>query len=83
MFGNHREGLPLGWHLVSINGKHLYGKNAKVALNVLKKIPSDSFNCANQLTQELLALFESGLPNRARVRLVRNPDIDLRDILKG
>ena len=33
------DGLPSGWHLVSINGKNLYGKFAKIALNV---VPSAS-----------------------------------------
>jgi hypothetical protein len=43
MFGTPRpHGLPDGWHLVTLNGRHLYGKFVKVALNVVKTQPTDS-----------------------------------------
>ncbi|MBK9705060.1 MAG: hypothetical protein IPO75_17380, partial [Betaproteobacteria bacterium] len=59
MFGNDREGLPEGWHLVVINGKYLYGKFVKVALNVLKDAAKDDRSVPNLLTRELVALFDS------------------------
>ena len=71
MFGKDRAGLPTGWHLVSINGRHLYGKFVKVALNVLKTAPTDSGPSQNLLSGELRELFGGTLPHRPRVRLVR------------
>ena len=71
MFGDDRIGLPVGWHLISINGKHLYGKFVKVALNVLKAAPSDSRDEVNILTAELEVLFGGRLPARPRVRFVK------------
>jgi hypothetical protein len=71
MFGDDRTGLPVGWHLIAINGKHLYGKFVKVALNVLKATPSDSRDEANTLTVELELLFGGRLPARPRVRFVK------------
>ena len=71
MFGAAIDGLPSGWHLVSINGKNLYGKFAKIALNVVKAEPTDSASVPNRLTDELRVLFGGELPRRPRVRLVR------------
>lgn len=71
MFGNRREGLPTDWHLVAINGRHLYGKFVKVALNVLKERPVDDRDEPNLLTAELTRLFGGAVPARARVRLTR------------
>ena len=71
MFGAPVEGLPSGWHLVSINGRNLYGKFAKIALNVVKAEPTDKATVPNVLTDELRALFGGVLPRRPRVRLVR------------
>lgn len=71
MFGKTRQGLPEGWHLVSINGKNLYGKFVAVALNVLKTAPVDSQEVPNVLTEELRALFGGKLPGKPRVRFVR------------
>jgi superfamily II DNA or RNA helicase/HKD family nuclease/predicted house-cleaning noncanonical NTP pyrophosphatase (MazG superfamily) len=71
MFGKSRQGLPDGWHLVSINGKHLYGKFVAVALNVLKAAPVDSQEVPNMLTEELRTLFGGQLPGKPRVRFVR------------
>jgi len=71
MFGDHRAGLPVGWHLVSINGRHLYGKFVKVALNVLKAQPDDARQAPNPLTDELRRLFGGTLPPRPRVRMLR------------
>ncbi len=71
MFGDHRAGLPTGWHLVSINGRILYGKFVAVALNVLKAQPSDARSEPNLLTEELRKLFGGALPPRPRVRFVR------------
>lgn len=71
MFGDDRDGLPVGWHLISINGKYLYGKFVKVALNVLKAAPSDSRDEVNILTAELELLFGGRLPARPRVRFVK------------
>lgn len=71
MFGAAIDGLPSGWHLVSINGRNLYGKFAKIALNVVKAEPIDSASVPNRLTDELRALFGGELPRRPRVRLVR------------
>lgn len=74
MFGTPRpHGLPEGWHLVALNGRHLYGKFAKVALNVLKPQPSDSREVPNLLTQELSRLFGNAVPPRAKVRFVKQP----------
>ena len=56
---------------MSINGKTLYGKFAKIALNVVKAEPTDSASVPNRLTDELRALFGGELPRRPRVRLVR------------
>lgn len=71
MFGQDRAGLPAGWHLVAINGKHLYGKFVKVALNVLRSAPTDSRDVPNVLTTELESLFGGRLPVRPRVRFVK------------
>ena len=71
MFGNHRQGLPNGWHLVAINGRHLYGNFVSVALNVLKAQPGEARDEPNLLTDELCKLFGGRLPPRPRVRLVR------------
>ena len=74
MFGTPRpHGLPDGWHLVSLNGRHLYGKFVKVALNVVKTQPTDSREVPNLLTQELTQLFGGVVPSRARVRFVKQP----------
>ena len=73
MFGSDRETLPEGWHLVLINGKHLYGKFVKVALNVLKDSATDDRSVPNALTGEIEALFGGRLPPRPRVRLVKTP----------
>lgn len=73
MFGDHRGGLPVDWHLVEINGRHLYGKFVKVALNVLKERPVDDRNEPNLLTSELIKLFGENVPARAKVRLTRQP----------
>ncbi len=69
--GREREGLPMGWHLVAINGRHLYAKFVKVALNVLKTEPTDSRQVPNLLSNELLKLFGGMLPAKPRVRFVR------------
>ena len=71
MFGNYRQGLPVGWHLVAINGRYLYGNFVAVALNVLKAKPSETRHEPNVLTEELLKLFGGSLPRRPRVRFVR------------
>jgi hypothetical protein len=71
MFGEDRTGLPVGWHVVSINGKHLYGKFVKVALNVLKATPNESREEGNVLTEELETMFGGRLPAGARVRFVK------------
>ncbi len=81
MFGNHRESLPDGWHLVLINGKHLYGKFATVALNVLKDVATDDRTVPNALTRELEALFGGRLPQRPRVRLIKKPGSPVWEIL--
>lgn len=73
MFGDHRDGLPVDWHLVEINGRHLYGKFVKVALNVLKERPVDDRNEPNLLTSELIKLFGANVPAKAKVRLTRQP----------
>ena len=74
MFGKPRpHGLPEGWHLVALNGRHLYGKFVKVALNVVKAQPTDSREVPNLLTQELTQLFGGVVPSRARVRFVKQP----------
>ena len=72
MFGSDRAGLPTGWHLVGINGRHLYGKFVKVAMNVLKTEPSDDQSVPNLLTAELTRLFGGRLRPRSRVRFVRD-----------
>ena len=68
--GESRRGLPMGWQPVRINGKYLYGKFVKVALNVLKDQPTDSREESNTLTDELKALFEGRRAARMRVKLV-------------
>jgi superfamily II DNA or RNA helicase/HKD family nuclease/predicted house-cleaning noncanonical NTP pyrophosphatase (MazG superfamily) len=74
MYGKPRpQGLPEGWHLVAVNGKHLYGKFVEIALNVLKSQPSDSREVPNLLTQELSRLFNGSVPPRAKVRFVKQP----------
>lgn len=71
MFGNERASLPTGWRPVTINGKSLYGKFVKVALNVLKAQPTDDRSVPNQLTEELRDLFGGRLHGRCRVRVVK------------
>ena len=66
-----RKGLPEGWHLVAINGRHLYARFVAVALNVLKAAPVDTPSEPNLLTDERQALFGGTLPSRPRVRFVR------------
>jgi superfamily II DNA or RNA helicase/HKD family nuclease/predicted house-cleaning noncanonical NTP pyrophosphatase (MazG superfamily) len=83
MFGNHREGLPVGWHLVRINGRHLYGNFVKVALNVLREGPDDSQGSANLLTKELHRLFAGKVPPQARVRLVRDTGAEVWEIQRA
>ena len=73
MFGKDRESLPEGWHLVLINGKHLYGKFVQVALNVLKAVATDDRSSPNVLTREIEVLFGGRLPPRPRVRLTKKP----------
>lgn len=81
MFGKARQGLPEGWHLVSINGRNLYGKFVAVALNVLKAAPVDSQEVSNILTEELRALFGGQLPGKPRVRFVRQTAAAVWEIL--
>jgi hypothetical protein len=81
MFGNDREGLPEGWHLVLINGKYLCGKFVKVALNVLKDAAKDDRMLPNVLTHELEALFGGHFPPRPRVRLAKRPGSPVWEIL--
>lgn len=82
MFGTGaaREGLPLRWHPVRINGRFLYGKFVKVALNVVKEQPTDDGAVPNLLAPELrrlLGLAEGASPKRSlRVRLVPLPAQD-------
>jgi superfamily II DNA or RNA helicase/HKD family nuclease/predicted house-cleaning noncanonical NTP pyrophosphatase (MazG superfamily) len=81
MFGKARQGLPEGWHLVSINGRNLYGKFVAVALNVLKAAPVESQEVPNVLTEELRALFGGQLPGKPRVRFVRQTAAAVWEIL--
>lgn len=81
MFGENREGLPRGWHLVLVNGRYLYGKFVKLALNVVKVEATDAISVPNVLTQELEALFGGTVPSRARVRLVRRPGAQVWEII--
>ena len=76
MFGSERSGLPMGWHPVRINGRFLYGKFVKVALNVLKATPSDDRQVPNELSQELRKLLAADSrrhPAQWKVRLVPLP----------
>ncbi len=72
MFGDGRGNLPEGWHLAEINGRRLYGKFVKVALNVLKERPNDSAEWPNILTEELQKLLGASIPQGSRVRLVKD-----------
>ena len=82
--GEARVGMPTGWHPVTINGKYLYGKFVKVALNVLKDRPTDDRTSPNLLSQELHQLLgspakrQSGRP--VRVRFLRTPGADVWEI---
>ena len=76
--------MPLGWHPVKINGKYLYGKFVKIALNVLKDRPTDDRSVPNVLSEELIQLVgtpgkrQSGRP--VRVRFLRSTGADVWDI---
>ena len=71
-FGSRQQQrLPIGWHLVAINARHLYGYFTRDALNVLKAQPGEARDEPNLLTDELRKLFGGLLPPRPRVRLVR------------
>jgi hypothetical protein len=84
MFGAPRPtGLPEGWHVVAMNGKHLYGKFVKVALNVLKTHPTDARDVPNLLTSELRALFDGVLPARPRVRFLKQSGTAVWDIRRA
>jgi len=83
MFGKNREGLPVGWHLVKINGRHLYGNFVKIALNVLKESPDDSRNQPNLLTSELRRLFSGKVTPRARVRFIRGAGAEVWEIQRA
>jgi hypothetical protein len=83
MFGNDREGLPVGWHLVKINSRYLYGNFVKIALNVLKEIPDDSRHQPNLLTAELHRLFSGKITPRARVRFVRDAGAEVWEIQRA
>lgn len=82
--GEARHGMPLGWHPVKINGKYLYGKFVKIALNVLKDRPTDDRSVPNVLSEELIQLVgtpgkrQSGRP--VRVRFLRSTGADVWDI---
>ena len=71
-----REG---GWKLVRINGRYLYAKFAKIAINVLKEQPREDATVQNVLTTELEKLLGGNLikfEQRHRVRIVRLPQED-------
>ena len=73
-----RRGLPdAGWHPVRINGRFLYGKFAKVAINVLKARPEEARSEPNLIGDELRRLFglegDEAARRRLRVRLVALP----------
>jgi hypothetical protein len=68
-----------GWKLVRINGRYLYAKFVRVAINVLKERPTDGDAEPNLLTQELKTLLGPGLlafDRRYRVRIVKLPQED-------
>jgi superfamily II DNA or RNA helicase/HKD family nuclease/predicted house-cleaning noncanonical NTP pyrophosphatase (MazG superfamily) len=81
MFGNDRAGLPEGWHPIRVGGIVLYGKFAKVAINVLKARPTDDRSEPNVLTSSLRALFGGEVPPRAKVRLVKDAGADVWELL--
>jgi hypothetical protein len=83
MFGTNRDGLPAGWHLVRINGRHLYGNFVKVALNVLKDRPTDSKAVPNVLTAELMKLFEGTSGRKQRVRFLRQTSAEVWEIQRA
>jgi hypothetical protein len=83
MFGTNRDGLPSGWHLVMINGRHLYGNFVKVALNVLKERPTDDRAVPNVLTAELMKLFEGTSGRKHRVRFLRQTGAEVWEIQRA
>jgi hypothetical protein len=65
------DGLPRGqgWRVIMINGRPMYGKFAKIALNTI----SDQPDCVNTLTDELRTLLGGELlsfskPYRVSIR---------------
>ena len=61
-----------GWKPVLMNGERLYAKFAKVAINVVKREPTDGDAVPNVLTEVLEAMFGPGgyMPGRGnRVRI--------------
>ncbi len=70
------DGLPRGggWRVVVINGKPMYGKFAKIALNTLSEQPDG----ANRLTDELSILLGGGLLDFSKPYwvLIRRPAVD-------
>jgi len=81
MFGEHREGLPVGWAVVRINGQTFSAKFVKVALNVLVDHNSQGSNAPNLLSRELLLLFKGRMPPRPRVRFVKHAGESVWEIL--
>lgn len=66
-----------GWVAVRMNGKALWAKFAKIAINVLKARPVDGDHEPNVLTEELVAMFgpEPCRPHSGnRVRIAPAPD---------
>ena len=78
MFGRPRGDLPMGWHLLEINGRRVYGKFVEIALNVVKERPDDpqrpddAQRVPNILTQELSKLLGGTLGSGAKVRVVKD-----------
>jgi superfamily II DNA or RNA helicase/HKD family nuclease len=72
MFGEHREGLPVGWVVVRINTQTYSAKFVRVALNVLVDLNAKDNDAPNLLSRELLTLFNGKMPPRPRVRFVKH-----------
>lgn len=81
MLGNAAaDGMPRGegWKLVKVGDEFWYAKFAKIAINVLKKVPDETRDTPNQLTKVLSSLLgDDNRPRRQmRVRITRAAEGD-------
>lgn len=81
MLGSYRaDGIPRseGWKLLKVGEEFWYAKFAKIAINVLKKVPDETRDTPNQLTEVLSSLLngENRPRRQMKVRITRAAEGD-------